>query len=52
MAVQSKPYKISLGSFAPEVYQAPFPYPYQRPKSLSEDEYTNRVIQDLKNFFA
>ena len=52
MTSKVKPYKFGFGPFAPEVYQAPFPYPYQRPESLSEEEYTDQVIQDFKDFFV
>lgn len=52
MTSKVKPYKFGFGPFAPEVYQAPYPYPYQRPESLSEEEYTDQVIQAFKDFFV
>src|SRR5690625_589426 len=52
MTSKVKPYKFGFGPFAPEVYQAPYPYPYQRSESLSEEEYTDQVIQAFKDFFV
>mgnify|MGYP001264837269 CR=1 FL=1 len=51
MTSKVKPYKFGFGPFAPEVYQAPYPYPYRRPEGVSEEAYIDRVIQDFKDFF-
>lgn len=51
MTSKVKPYKFGFGPFAPEVYQAPYPYPYRRPDSLSEEEYTDQVIEQFRDFF-
>ena len=46
-----KPYKYEYGPFAPEVYKAPYPYAYRRPKSMSEEEYTKFILEQLEEFF-
>lgn len=53
MAMTSKvdPYKIGFGPFASEVYKAPFPYVYQRPAHMSEEEYVDLVIAEFDAFF-
>lgn len=33
-----KPYKAGLGPFVPEVYRAPYPYPYRGPQGMSPEE--------------
>ena len=51
MTSKVKPYKFGFGPFAPEIYQAPFPYLYRKPKGMTEEEYVDQVIQDFKDFF-
>lgn len=51
MTSKVKPYKFGFGPFAPELYQAPFPYMYRKPEHLTEDEYINQVIEEFKDFF-
>ncbi|PAV30853.1 4-aminobutyrate--2-oxoglutarate transaminase [Virgibacillus profundi] len=46
-----KPYKYEYGPFAPEVYHAPFPYNYRRPKSMTEEEYTAFLLKQVEDFF-
>ncbi|WP_106496530.1 4-aminobutyrate--2-oxoglutarate transaminase [Lentibacillus sp. Marseille-P4043] len=46
-----KPYKYEYGPFAPEVYHAPYPYAYRRPDSMSEEAYTDFMLQQVENFF-
>lgn len=45
-----KPYKDGFGPFAPEIYQAPLPYSFLKPKGLSEEHYTDDVIARLHRF--
>ncbi len=52
MTSKVKPYKFGFGPFAPEVYQAPYPYPYHKPEEMSEEQYVDQVIQDFKDFFV
>ena len=52
MTSKVKPYKFGFGPFAPEVYQAPYPYAYRRPESMTVDEYTDRMIENFKDFFV
>lgn len=52
MTSKVKPYKFGFGPFAPEVYQAPFPYNYQKQADLSKDEYIDQTIRDFKDFFV
>ena len=53
MAMTSKvnPYKIGFGPFASDIYQAPYPYSYQRPASMTEDEYIDYTIGRFNEFF-
>lgn len=51
MTSKVKPYKFEFGPFAPEVYQAPYPYLYRKPESMTDEEYTDMVIEEFKDFF-
>ncbi|MBM7096218.1 4-aminobutyrate--2-oxoglutarate transaminase [Bacillus sp. H-16] len=51
MTSKVKPYKFGFGPFAPEIYQAPFPYMYHKPERLSDDEYVEAAIEEFKDFF-
>ena len=35
---KAKPYKVGLGPFVPEVYRAPYPYPYRGPEGMTPEE--------------
>lgn len=50
MTSKVKPYKFGFGPFAPEVYRAPFPYVYRRPEGMSEEQYSNVVIEQFEQF--
>ncbi|WP_226581040.1 4-aminobutyrate--2-oxoglutarate transaminase [Halobacillus litoralis] len=50
MTSKVKPYKFGFGPFAPEVYKAPFPYPYRKPREMTEEAYTNFMIEEFKKF--
>ncbi|MFP7495306.1 4-aminobutyrate--2-oxoglutarate transaminase [Terribacillus saccharophilus] len=52
MTSKVKPYKFGFGPFAPEVYQAPYPYSYQRPKGLTETAYEDFIIEQFREFFT
>lgn len=51
MTSKVKPYKFGFGPFAPEIYKAPFPYLYQKPNGLTDEEYVDFVITEFKSFF-
>lgn len=51
MTSKVKPYKFGFGPFTPEIYQAPYPYLYQKPSEMSEEAYVDRVIEEFKDFF-
>ncbi|WP_437832701.1 4-aminobutyrate--2-oxoglutarate transaminase (plasmid) [Niallia taxi] len=51
MTSKVKPYKFGFGPFAPEIYQAPFPYMYHKPAGMTDEEYVDQVIQDFEDFF-
>lgn len=51
MTSKVKPYKFGFGPFTPEIYQAPYPYLYQKPSEISEEAYVDRVIEEFKDFF-
>jgi 4-aminobutyrate aminotransferase / (S)-3-amino-2-methylpropionate transaminase / 5-aminovalerate transaminase len=49
MTAKVKPYKYRFGPFAPEVYRAPFPYPYRM--NMSPQEASDYCIEELKRMF-
>lgn len=51
MTSKVKPYKFGFGPFAPEIYQAPFPYLYQKPNEMTEEAYVDMKIEEFKDFF-
>ncbi len=52
MTSKVKPYKFGFGPFAPEVYQAPFPYYYRKPQGMTDESYDETVIQAFDQFFV
>ncbi|OAZ65870.1 4-aminobutyrate--2-oxoglutarate transaminase [Bacillus siamensis] len=51
MTSKVKPYKYGFGPFAPEVYQAPFPYYYQKPAGMTDEQYDDFIISAFEDFF-
>ena len=51
MTSKVNPYKVGFGPFASDIYQAPFPYSYQRPAHMTEDEYIDDTIARFDEFF-
>lgn len=51
MTSKVKPYKNGFGPFAGELYQAPFPYMYRKPGSMSDEEYIDYSIKSFKDVF-
>lgn len=51
MTSKVKPYKIGFGPFAPEIYQAPYPYLYQKPEGMTETAYVDFMIDQFHDFF-
>ncbi|PAD04033.1 4-aminobutyrate--2-oxoglutarate transaminase [Bacillus velezensis] len=51
MTSKVKPYKYGFGPFASEVYQAPFPYYYQKPAGMSDEQYDDFIISAFEDFF-
>ena len=51
MTSKVKPYKFGFGPFASEVYQAPFPYYYQKPAGMSDEQYDDFIISAFEDFF-
>lgn len=51
MTSKVKPYKFGFGPFSPEIYQAPYPYLYNKPKELTEEAYVDQIIEEFKDFF-
>ena len=49
MTAKVKPYKHRFGPFAPEVYRAPFPYPYRM--NMSPQEASEACIAELERMF-
>ncbi|MFC4597334.1 4-aminobutyrate--2-oxoglutarate transaminase [Cohnella hongkongensis] len=45
-----KPYKFQMGPFAPATYKAPYPYPYQRPSAMSEEQYAEFCVGQFRDF--
>lgn len=50
MTSKVKPYKYGFGPFAPEVYKAPYPYVYRRPDGMSEQQYSQMIIEQFEQF--
>jgi 4-aminobutyrate aminotransferase/(S)-3-amino-2-methylpropionate transaminase len=50
MTSKVKPYKFGFGPFAPEVYKAPYPYVYRRPEGMSEQQYSDMIIEQFETF--
>ena len=50
MTSKVKPYKYGFGPFAPEVYKAPYPYVYRRPDGMSEQQYSEMIIDQFEQF--
>src|SRR5690625_724603 len=51
MTSKVKPYKFGFGPFTPEVYQAPFPYLFQKPSEMTVADYIEKIKEDFKDFF-
>lgn len=51
MTSKVKPFKNGFGPFASDIYQAPYPYPYRKHPSLTEEEHIDMTIQEFHNFF-
>lgn len=51
MTSKVKPYKLGFGPFAPEVYQAPYPNISEKSEDLSDELYTQHIINKLHDFF-
>jgi 4-aminobutyrate aminotransferase / (S)-3-amino-2-methylpropionate transaminase / 5-aminovalerate transaminase len=49
MTSKVKPYKYRFGPYAPEVYRAPFPYPYRM--NMTAEESIVYCIQELERMF-
>jgi 4-aminobutyrate aminotransferase/(S)-3-amino-2-methylpropionate transaminase len=49
MTSKVKPYKYRFGPYAPEVYRAPFPYPYRM--NMTPEESVEFCIEELKRMF-
>lgn len=45
-----KPYKFQMGPFAPSTYKAQFPYPYQRPAAMTEEQYSEFCVKQFEDF--
>jgi 4-aminobutyrate aminotransferase / (S)-3-amino-2-methylpropionate transaminase / 5-aminovalerate transaminase len=50
MTSKVKPYKFGFGPYAPEVYRAPFPYPYRM--NMTPQQATEYCIQELERMFT
>src|SRR5579859_2088021 len=50
MTAKVKPYKYRFGPFAPEVYRAPFPYPYRM--NMTPQEASEYCIAELERMFV
>lgn len=51
MTSKVKPYKLGFGPFAPEVYQAPYSNISEKSEDLSDELYTQHIINKLHDFF-
>lgn len=51
MTSKVKPYKFGFGPFAPEIYQAPFPYMFHKPNEMTDEAFIEQKIEEFKDFF-
>lgn len=51
MTSKVKPYKLGFGPFTPELFQAPFPYMYEKPECITEEAFIDQSIAEFKQFF-
>lgn len=49
MTAKVKPYKYRFGPYAPEIYRAPFPYPYRM--KMTPSEASDACIAELRRMF-
>src|SRR5258708_17163408 len=49
MTAKVRPYKHRFGPYAPEVYRAPFPYPYRM--NMTPEEASQACIKELERMF-
>ncbi|WP_308635266.1 4-aminobutyrate--2-oxoglutarate transaminase [Paenibacillus silvisoli] len=47
-----KPYKFKMGPFAPATYKAPYPYPFNRPKEMTEEQYAEFCVRQFQDFLC
>lgn len=50
MTAKVRPYKYRFGPYAPEVYRAPFPYPYRM--NMTPEEASHFCLQELERMFV
>ncbi|MBV9615148.1 MAG: 4-aminobutyrate--2-oxoglutarate transaminase [Ktedonobacteraceae bacterium] len=50
MTAKVRPYKYRFGPYAPEVYRAPFPYPYRM--NMTPEDASQFCIQELEHMFV
>ncbi len=50
MTAKVKPYKHRFGPYAPEVYRAPFPYPYRM--NMTPEQASQACIQEIERMFV
>ena len=50
MTAKVRPYKYRFGPYAPEVYRAPFPYPYRM--NMTPEQASKTCIQELERMFV
>lgn len=50
MTAKVKPYKYRFGPYAPEIYRAPFPYPYRM--NMTPTQATSACIDELRRMFV
>ncbi len=48
---REKVLKSGFGPFAPEIYRAPYPYPYRAPLGVSLDKLTEYCLEELKRLW-
>lgn len=52
MTSKVKPYKYEFGPFAPEFYKAQFPNVYHKPDHMTDEEYSDYIIDQFKRFLV
>lgn len=49
---RARPYRTGMGPMASEVYRVPYPYPYRKPRGLSDEDYAALCLEAVERAFV